>query len=71
MLKCKVCGELTTDQKDLYCPVHARKTLQKIAKQNPSYFQPLTIVTQDGIQKLSNRRFLELPTTPLTSEPPR
>lgn len=71
MLKCKVCGELTADQKDLYCPVHAQKMLRKIEKANPSYFQPLTIVTQDGIQKLSNRRFLESPMTPLTSEPPR
>lgn len=66
MLNCKVCGALTADKTDLYCPTHAQKMLRRIEKQHPTYFQPLTIVTQDGIQKLSNRRFLTQP----TYEPP-
>lgn len=56
---CTTCGVPLADKKNLYCGRHAKATLRKLHKSG--YLQPLTIRTVDGVQKLSKRRFLELP----------
>lgn len=59
MTHCKVCGSRLEDKRNLYCRKHARQLLKTM--EASGYLQPLTIRTQDGIQRLSNRRFLEMP----------
>jgi hypothetical protein len=56
---CEKCGAKTSNRKNRFCDPHAAQTLQTL--EAAGYLEPLTVTTVDGVQKLSNRRFLTLP----------
>lgn len=56
---CEICGTENQSRKDRFCPRHQRAVLRQLERSG--YLEPLTVTTVDGVQRLSNRRFLTLP----------
>lgn len=61
--KCEICGRPTPEKADRYCLRHQTAILEKLDE--AGYLEPLTLMTVDGQQRLSRRRFLTVPEAPL------
>jgi hypothetical protein len=62
---CEICKRPNRSKKDRFCHSHSRLMLKKM--ESSGYLEPLRVTTQDGVQNLSNRRFLTLPEDPMTT----
>lgn len=58
MDKCQVCGSSLKDKTMKFCPTHAKEFLLRMEAEGK--LEPMEYTTQNGVQRLSTRRFLSI-----------